>query len=432
MDYSNEPKGVFMVIDNKSFYASVECVQLGLNPLTASLVVMSDQDNTNGGLILASSPTAKKRFHITNVTRKRDLPWDDSLIVVPPRMNLYIQKNLAINKIFHEFADEEHCFPYSIDETILDLTHTWQLFGDSPAQVARRIQKTVRQRLGLYTTVGIGDNPVQAKLALDLFAKHNKDLVGQLSYDTFAKNVWPIEPIDKIWSIGKHTAENLAKLGIHNLGELARTDPYQLKAHLGVMGYQLFAIAWGIDRAQLNQKVPIKDKGLSNSQVLPRDYKDQHELEVVITEIAEQVASRLRHRKKQTSCVHLYLGFSYAESEGSDRTSISHEQKITTTSDNRELVGAVMDLFHKYWHGERVRNVGVSYTRLSSSNAQQLDIFADPEVQIKKSKVDKVADEIRDKFGATAIFKGHSLEKGGTMLKRSGLVGGHNGGNAYD
>ncbi len=432
MDYSNEPKGVFMVIDNKSFYASVECVQLGLNPLTASLVVMSDQDNTNGGLILASSPTAKKRFHITNVTRKRDLPWDDSLIVVPPRMNLYIQKNMAINKIFHEFADEEHCFPYSIDETILDLTHTWKLFGDSPAEVARKIQKTVRKRLGLYTTVGIGDNPVQAKLALDLFAKHNKDLVGQLSYDTFAENVWDIEPIDKIWSIGKHTAENLSKLGIHNLGELARTDPYQLKAHLGVMGYQLFAIAWGIDRSQLDQKVPIKDKGLSNSQVLPRDYKDQHELEVVITEIAEQVASRLRHRKKQTSCVHLYLGFSYVESEGSDRSSISHEQKITTTSDNRELVGAVMDLFHKYWHGERVRNVGVSYTRLSSSNAQQLDIFDDPEIQIKKSKVDKVTDEIRDKFGSTSIFKGHSLEKGATMLKRSGLVGGHNGGNAYD
>ena len=178
--------------------------------------------------------------------------------------------------------------------------------------------------------------------------------------------------------------------------------------------------------------MPIKEKGLSNSQVLPRDYKDQHELEVVITEIAEQVASRLRHRKKQTSCVHLYLGFSYVESEGSDRSSISHEQKITTTSDNRELVGAVMDLFHKYWHGERVRNVGVSYTRLSSSNAQQLDIFDDPEIQIKKSKVDKVTDEIRDKFGSTAIFKGHSLEKGATMLKRSGLVGGHNGGNAYD
>lgn len=432
MDYSKEPKGVFMVIDNKSFYASVECIQLGLNPLTASLVVMSDQDNTNGGLILASSPTAKKRFHITNVTRKRDLPWNDSLIVVPPRMNLYIQKNLAINKIFHEFTDEEHCFPYSIDETILDLTHTWHLFGDSPTQVARKIQKTVRQRLGLYTTVGIGDNPVQAKLALDLFAKHNKDLIGQLSYDTFAKNVWAIEPIDKIWSIGKHTAENLTKLGIHNLGELARTNPYQLKAHLGIMGYQLFAIAWGIDRAQLNQKMPIKDNGLSNSQVLPKDYKDKHELEVVITEIAEQVASRLRYRKKQTNCVHLYLGFSYVESEGSDRTSISHEQKITATSDNRELVGAVIDLFHKYWHGERIRNIGVSYTRLSSSNVQQLDIFADPEVQIKKAKVDEVIDEIRDKFGSTAIFKGHSLEKGATMLKRSELVGGHNGGNVYD
>lgn len=433
MDYSKEPHGVFMVIDNKSFYASVECIQLGLNPLTASLVVMSDQDNTNGGLILASSPMAKKRFHITNVTRKRDLPWDDSLIVVPPRMNLYIQKNMAINKIFHEFVDENHCFAYSIDESILDLTHSWKLFGKSPAEVARKIQKTVRKRLGLYTTVGIGENPTQAKLALDLFAKHNHDLVGQLTYDNFAENVWDIEPISKIWSIGKHTEANLAKLGIHNLKELAHTNPYQLKAHLGVMGFQLFALAWGIDRAQLDQKVPVRDKGLSNSQVLPRDYSDRRELEVVITEIAEQVASRLRHRKKQTSCVHLYLGFSYAEStEKGERSSVSHETKIATTSDNRELVGTVLDLFHKYWHGEKIRNIGVSYTRLSNSNTQQLDLFADTEKEIKKSKLDHVADQIRDKYGATSVFKAHSLEKGATMLNRAGLVGGHNGGNAYD
>ena len=95
-DYSNEPRRVIFMIDNKSFYASVEAVQRGLNPLKAILVVMSETANTNGGLVLASSPRAKKIFGISNVTRRRDLPNDPRLIIVPPRMNLYIKYNLAI------------------------------------------------------------------------------------------------------------------------------------------------------------------------------------------------------------------------------------------------------------------------------------------------------------------------------------------------
>ena len=169
MFYNHEPHGIFMLIDNKSFYASVECVQRGLNPLTAALVVFSEADNTGTGLVVAASPMAKKMFHIKNVDRGYQIPQDPRLIMVSPRMNLYIKKNLQINAIFAKYT--ERVSPYSIDESILDLTHSWRLFGDTPQQVARRIQADVYHQLGLVTTVGIGENPLQAKLALDLYAK---------------------------------------------------------------------------------------------------------------------------------------------------------------------------------------------------------------------------------------------------------------------
>lgn len=165
INYATEPHGVFFLIDNKSFYASVESVERGLNPLRSILVVMSEQENTNGGLVLATSPQAKKLFGIRNVDRWRDLPKDPRLMVVPPRMNLYIKKNLAINQIFSQFTTKEDIYPYSIDESILDMTHSWKLFGKTPQAAAHQIQVTVKKELGLYTTVGIGENPLSSQVS---------------------------------------------------------------------------------------------------------------------------------------------------------------------------------------------------------------------------------------------------------------------------
>lgn len=132
------------MIDNKSFYASCEAVQSGYNPLKVPLVVLSETQNTNGGLVLATSPEAKKLFHLkVNVSRKRDLPQDSRLQVVPPRMNLYIQRNLQINQIFANFASEADIWSYFINESIIDMTHSWQLYGNSFREVARLIQKKV-------------------------------------------------------------------------------------------------------------------------------------------------------------------------------------------------------------------------------------------------------------------------------------------------
>ena len=296
MFFDDEPHGVFLLIDNKSFYASCEAVARGLNPLKVPLVVLSEAENTNGGLILATSPEAKHLFHLkANVSRKRDLPNDPRLWVVPPRMNLYIQRNLQINQIFHQFTTEKEVWPYSIDESILDMTHTWRLFGNSVREVARLIQKTVRQKLGLYTTVGIGDNPVQAKLALDLYAKHNHELIGEIHYETVPDKIWSINELTDVWGIGPRMAKRLNRLQIHNMYELAHTNPYLLKQQLGVIGSQLFATAWGIDRAQVTETTKVKEASLGNSQVLPRDYFNQ--VERVCTRISDRNIRELIYPK---------------------------------------------------------------------------------------------------------------------------------------
>lgn len=121
---NHEPRRKVMVIDSKSFYASVESVDRGLNPLQSLLVVMSQQENTNGGLVLAASPRAKKELGVKNVMRQRDVPSDPRLIIVNPRMNRYIAMNKKVNDIFRKFVAEEDLHLYSIDESILDFTET--------------------------------------------------------------------------------------------------------------------------------------------------------------------------------------------------------------------------------------------------------------------------------------------------------------------
>lgn len=244
-DYENEPHRIIFMIDSKSFYASVESIERNLNPLQSILVVMSTADNTGSGLVLAASPMAKKMFGISNVTRASAIPDDERIIKAEPRMNLYIQKNLEVHEIFKTFAAESDIHPYSIDESIIDMTHSWKLFGKTPQEVARRIQLTVKKKLGLYLTVGIGDNPLMAKLALDLDAKSNHDLFAQWNYKDIPDKLWPVSKFTEVWSVGQRTAKKLNALGINSMYDLAHTNPYFLKEKFGIMGEQLFATSWG-------------------------------------------------------------------------------------------------------------------------------------------------------------------------------------------
>ncbi|WP_412989213.1 Y-family DNA polymerase [Pediococcus siamensis] len=432
MNYEREPHGVYFMIDNKSFYASVESVARSEDPLESVIVVMSEAENTNGGLILAASPTAKRLFGLSNVSRCRDLPHDERLSVVPPRMNLYIKKNLEINQIFTQFVADEDCYPYSIDESILDMTKSWRLFGKTPLEVAKKMQTTVHDRLGLWTTIGIGETPVQAKLALDLFAKHDQDLMGELTYESFPQKIWSITKLESVWSIGRRTAAHLNRVGIHSMDDLAHANPYELKTEFGVIGTQLLALAWGIDRSELSNLITPHDKSWGNSQVLPRDYLDQKEIETVIKEIGNQVASRMRHHHQQAGCVSLMIGFSYASTNGDGRSGFAHTMRIDTTDNPDQINQYLINLFRGSWNGEGIRNIAVGLSHLSTSRSLQLDLFTNPHTQIKQNLMVRVLDKIHDQFGATALIPASSLLNGATMLERSALVGGHNGGNSFD
>ncbi len=155
---------------------------------------MSQAENTNGGLVLAASPMAKTVLGIKNVDGRRDVPNHPNLIVKQPRMNYYITMNKRINDIFRRVVSDDELMLYSIDESILDVTSSWEYlkfqYGDDLTlkKLARIIQITVRKELGLYLTVGIGQNPVRAKLALDLEAKKAKGLIGEWTYADIQKN----------------------------------------------------------------------------------------------------------------------------------------------------------------------------------------------------------------------------------------------------
>ncbi|MFD1430573.1 Y-family DNA polymerase [Lacticaseibacillus mingshuiensis] len=433
MVYEKEPRRVVFMIDNKSFYASVESVMRGLNPLKSILVVMSEQANTNGGLILATSPEAKRLYGLkANVSRQRDLPDEAHLWVVPPRMNLYIKRNLQINDIFRRFVADEDLWPYSIDESLLDLTKSWQLFGDSPRAVAEKIQRTVRRELGLYTTVGIGENPVQAKIALDVYAKHTPDLIGEITYRTVPEKIWSITNLTDVWGIADRTARHLNKLDIHDMDELAHADPYLLKQELGIIGTQLFALSWGIDRSKLSQRVPTRSASIGNSQVLPRDYALQSEIELVIKEIGEQVAARLRHHHKQAGSLSLGIGFSYAASEEDGRGGFNGSMRIAPTNRNDAINAALLQLFRARWEGQVIRNIAVYTGRLSPDTGEQLDLFEPLPSQLHRTDLARTVDQIRERFGFTALVYAKSKLRGGTAIQRASLVGGHNGGNSYE
>lgn len=434
-DYEKEPSRDILCLDCKSFYASCEAVERGLDPLTVKLVVMSyPSDNTRergSGLILASSPEAKKAYNISNVSRARDLPfpYPDDLVIAAPRMNLYMQVNRKINSIYREFVDDSNIAVYSVDETFLDVTDSLKYFNcDRAYDLARIIQRRVYEETGIFTTVGIGDNPLLAKLALDNESKKNKDMKAEWRYADVASKLWPITDITDIWGIGHRTAIRLKNLGIETMHDLAHFNYYKLKAEMGVIGAQLYAHAWGIDRSFIGEVYVPKSKSVGNSQVLNRDYNKRDEIEIVLRELSDQVATRLRKIDKKTTSVSLWIGYSlkYVDDEG--RSGFSKQIAIKPTNSSQKIAEAVLAIFNQFYYGQTIRNIGINTAKLETPTTQQLDLFDNVENQDQEDDFNAVVDEIRRKHGFTKLVYTSSLLEGGRAIARSSLVGGHAGG----
>ncbi|WP_084676105.1 Y-family DNA polymerase [Carnobacterium funditum] len=421
LDYSKEPCRDILCIDVKSFFASVESVKRGIHPLESYIVVMSKPDQA-GGLVLAASPRVKEEYGIKTGSRRYEIPKDSKIQIVEPRMSLYLKVNLMINDIFQEFISSEDLHIYSIDESFLDVTSSHALFG-STKEIAVKIQQAIWQRLHLVTAIGIGDNPLLAKLALDNEAKDSPNFIAAWHYEDVTKTIWRIHPITEMWGIGSQTAKNLYKLGIDSVYQLSQYNVSALKRVQGVIGEQLFYHAHGIDRSILSEKYQTRSKSYGKSQILDRDYTEQAEIEVVIREMAEEVAARLRSHHVEAEVIHLSIGFS---KEIIDK-GFSHQLKIFPTAASRKISETCLHLFRTYYQQEPVRQISISCGKIHDKTDLQLDLFESAEQTIQKEKIDQVIDQVRHKYGYTSLVHASSLTSGATAIKRSGLVGGHKG-----
>jgi DNA polymerase V len=421
MDYSAVPKRDILCIDNRSFFASVECVKRGLDPLTTFLVVMSHSDRP-GGLVLAATPKMKEVFKIKTGSRRFELPDDPRILIVPPRMNLYLKVNHMIQQIFLRYVPSAFLRPFSIDECFFDVTGSHALFGTTE-EIAKRIQSDILNELRLHVTIGMGDNLLLAKLALDNAAKKNHEGLAEWRYDNIKETVWQIPNLTDFVGIGERMARRLYGLNIYSIFELSQASSSLLKHKLGVIGTELFYHAHGLDFSRIDEKYVPSEKSFGKSQILERDYDKPEEVAIVIREMTEEIAMRLRESFLDTSTVYLSIGYSkYSALKG-----FRKQVKIQPTNASQVLVNNVLTIFWEQVAEEPIRSVSISCGTLTPKKGLQLNLFEPAEKSLQQQQLDRTIDKIRKRYGFQAMMHASSLAEGATGLKRSSFVGGHQG-----
>lgn len=425
VDYSNEPRRNIMCIDAKSFFASVEASERNQHPLKARIAVVSKPDS-QGGLVLASSPLVKEKYGVETGTRIYEIPPEANIEIVEPRMALYLEKNLEILRIFKRYVAEEDLHIYSIDESFIDVTRSKNLFGGAH-HIAKKIQYDVWKELGLVLTIGIGDNPLLAKLALDHQAKHDikNAFIGEWRYENVPDTVWKIGSLSKFWGIGRKTETNLNQLGIQNIYQLSQYSIHKLKSKFGVIGEQLFFHAHGIDRSILSDTYKPKNTSFSKNQILNRDYLVKYDIEIVIREMTDENVARLRKHQLVTGVIKLAIGYS----KNTIHDGFKHEMKIDATDSSKQLKGYMLLMFNKYYkENTPVRIINITFGRLRPKQAIQLNFFEAVEEIIENEELDSAIDIVRKKHGYTSLLHASSLLESGMARYRTKLLGGHRSG----
>ncbi|MGE7119680.1 Y-family DNA polymerase [Peribacillus sp. NPDC046944] len=417
MDYSMMPKQSIMCIDMKSFYASCSAVMHGLDPLECYLAVVGDK-NREGSIVLAASPKLKKEFGIKTGSRKFEIPKDPRILVVEPKMATYLRVSTEITRLFHRYVPKEAIHVYSVDESFLKVDGAASLWGDA-WNIARKIKDDIERELQIPSAIGIGPNMLMAKLSLDLEAKHTG--IAEWTYEDVPAKLWPISPLREMWGIGRRVEKTLHGMGIFTVGQLANYDLQLLEAKFGIMGNQLYHHAWGIDLSDLGAPIIEGQVSFGKSQILLRDYKEEHEIKQVMVEICEEVGRRARTHRKAGRTISLSIGYSKDEFGGGFHRSRSIEEPTNITM---ELYKVCLELFHENYHKQKtVRSVSVTLSNIVDDNEMQLTLF--DASRWKKRELSYTVDRIRHKYGSKSLLRAVSYTKAGTAVYRSGLLSGH-------
>ena len=408
----------FLCIDLKSFFASAECLDRGLNPFTTPLVVANPTQG-NGAITLAVTPYLKT-LGVKSRGRLYEIPKNIKYMIAKPRMSLYLAKSREVVEVYLKYVSLEDLHIYSIDECFLDVTNYLKMYGKSDYELALDILEDVRKETGLTATCGIGPNMLLAKLSMDIEAKHNKDFIAKWTYDDIPTKLWPIHPLSKVWGIGPRMEVNLNRLGIYSVYDLAHYDRNKLKQKFGVIGTELWNHANGIDLSLIGDMEKTKDKSYSHSQVLFKDYNGNN-IKIIIREMVEVVTMRL-HKNHVTSSL-IGLGIGYSKDVGG---SFYHQIKLDQPTDveNVILANALM-IFDKYYEGLPIRKVTISCGKLQEKSGVQLNIFDNIEKIREQEQINEAILEIKDKYGKNALLKASSLLNDSTIQERNKKIGGH-------
>ncbi|MCQ2156130.1 MAG: DNA methylase [Bacteroidales bacterium] len=477
----------YIAIDLKSFYASVECVDRGLDPLTTNLVV-ADVSRTEKTICLAVSPSLKsygisgraRLFEVVqqvtaiNEQRRRSAPgrrlnggsYDDNVvrsnpsaaleyIAAPPRMRRYMEVSTKVYAVYLKYIAPEDIHVYSCDEVFIDATAYLATYRCTAHELAMRMVRDVLATTGITATAGIGTNMYLAKIAMDIEAKHspadgNGVRIAELDEMSYRRKYWDHRPLTDFWRIGHGLARKLEENYMYTLGDVARCSlkcEARLYKLFGVNAELLIDHAWGWEPCTIEQIKAYKpsSKSLSSGQVLKEPY-DFTKAKNVAREMTDGLVLDLVAKKLVTDQMVLTVGYDAgnldAEADysgevvrdwyGRDVPKPAHGSLNLGrhTSSTKLITDAVMQLFDRIvdpkLHVRRMYVVANHTVDEAMADGGQLDLFDEPgEDSGRERRRQEAILAIKRKYGKNAILKGMNFEEGATAIERNGQVGGH-------
>ncbi len=411
----------YMVIDLKSFYASVECADRGLDPMKDNLVV-ADVARSRGTICLAITP-AMKALGVKNRCRIFEIPKSIEYIAAVPRMQRYIDVSAEIYEIYLSYISKEDIHVYSIDEAFLDVTAYLDLYGMSAHDLAIKIMDEIKEKLKIRATCGIGTNMYLAKVALDILAKHSPDFIAELDEESFKRRLWKHKPLTDFWRIGPGTMRHLATLGLFTQEDIAKAPEKLLLKHFGVNSEFLIDHAWGRESCTIYdiKHYTNKSHSLSCGQVLMRDYTYDEAI-TVLKEMVGELSSDMVANQVVSNSFSLYIGYSYDSymSTGGGTTIQVRTNSIRIMQD------AFVQLYKKFAQPDGlIRRFNISANGIVDECYEQYSFFVDPVVMEKDRQITRSANMLKNKFGKNAILKGIDLLEEATQMERNMQIGGH-------
>ncbi len=456
-------------IDLKSYYASVECVARGLDPLRARLLV-ADVTRSDQTICLAVStalkaigvPSRPRLFEARQAIRLYDARHRTrtQFYIATPRMAEYERISALIFSIYLHYVAPEDIHIYSIDEAFIDCTRYLYRFEKeaerqhvSPARVmARTMIREVLDRTGITATVGIGTNLYLAKVAMDIVAKKSpadKDgvRIAELNERSYCELLWKHTPLTDFWGLGPGKAKRLMDAHLTCMGDIAlrsvKDEEYFYRA-FGIDGEILIDHAWGIEPVTMEDIKSYKTtaNSLSNGQVLPRPYR-YDEARVVFQEMLELLCADLFSKNLTTPALTWWVSYDHKSLEAHPlysgpvkldfygRLHPCHNNGTvrlrTRTNALSVILPAVLDSFDKKTdHALLFRRLGICAEDVQLDNsAYQLDLFSDYDALQKERKLEGAMLEVRKKYGANSLLKGLNYREGATAIERNTQIGGH-------